>query len=189
MTNRTDEGPNDVTIPRIRGFWEWLLFRDSEGDRGIKNLVSWWNAFGILLAFVFAISAGESAAELAKNVALPGAAALVGLSFAWAGRSASLLQDREFSEFIINYGPPAEGYIYSFQLAVLVVTSFVITSLSLLAGGFDVTSGSPHIDAVANRFILFAVGFLAARECWGVIYFANKLSIQFFKIREEKLRE
>lgn len=183
MTDASDPVP----LPKVIGFWEWLVARDRDGDRGIANLINWWNALGLMASGFFAAFATLPADELAKGVALPGAAALVGLSFAWAGRSSSLLQDKDFSEFIIRHGPPAEGYIYSFQLAVLTVAIFIVVSLSLVAGGLDITLGSLYLDQAWNRFVLFSSGFIAARECWGVIYFANKLSVQFFKVRAQKL--
>lgn len=182
MTEAVDEA-----LPKVVGFWSWLVRRDREGDRGIYNLTDRWNIVGLALSGVLAWIAHMPAQQLALNVALPGAAALVGLSFAWAGRSSSLLQDKDFSEFIIEYGPPVEGYVYSFQLAVLSVAVFIVVSLSLISGGTQLTTGSPEINGILNRFLLLGVGFLAARECWGVIYFANKLSIQFLQIRSRKL--
>jgi hypothetical protein len=181
-----EEQTETYSLPRVQGFWTWLARKDPQGDRGVANLANWWNALGVFASAILAAEANLPASELARGVALPGAAALVGLSFAWAGRSSSLLQDRDFSEFIIQHGPPVEGYVYSFQLAVLTVAIFIVVSLSLVAGGLDISLGSQKADAIGNRFLLFAFGFIAAHECWGVIYFANKLSIQFLKIRELK---
>lgn len=179
----------DAKSAHVKGFWTWLFVRDSEGDRGVDNLLDRWNGLGILLSAVLSYYSQQPAEQLALNVAMPGAAALVGLSFAWAGRSASLLQDKEFSEFIIEKGPPVEGYVYSFQLAVLVVAVFITVSLSLIAGGLQVTTGSATLDEFFNRSLLFYAAILAARECWGVIYFANKLSIQFLQVRRSKLEK
>lgn len=129
----------------------------------------------------------NSATDIARSIAMPGAAILVGLAFAWAGRSASLLQDKAFSKFIIEDGPPAEGYVYSFQLAILTVIAFVVIALSLIAGGVDISLGSQRADDIANKTLLIFAGSLALRECWGVILFVNKLTIQYYKVRELEL--
>ena len=107
-------------------------------------------------------------------------------SFAWAGRSSSLLQNKDFADFIIEYGPPAEGYIYSFQLAILAVISFVAVALIVGSGGVGLTTGYSYLDRSVNRFLVIFLGFISLRECWGVIYFANKLSLQFYEIRRIK---
>lgn len=179
--------PSDERLPQVRGFWTWLFQRDADGDLGIENLFDRFNALGIALAFVLAIFAHKSSTVLAKEIALPGAAALVGISFAWAGRSANLLQDKDFSDFIIAKAPHPAGYIYSFQLALLVVSIFVIVCLSLISGGFDISTGDRNIDSILNRFLLFSIAFVAARECWGVVYFVNKMGIQFLEVRKIKL--
>jgi hypothetical protein len=120
---------------------------------------------------------------ICSKIALPAAAALVGLSFAWAGRSSSLLQDKDFSKFIIRYGPPAEGYIYSFQLAILTVFILIGVSILIASGVVIGSTGSVNADEIVNRFAVCFVGWIAARECWGAISFANKLSLQLFAIR------
>jgi hypothetical protein len=170
--------------PAVIGFWSWLICRDVEGDRGISNILNKYLVIHILVAGVLALIANDSATSIAKSIALPGAAILVGLSFAWAGRSANLLQDREFSAFLIENGPPAEGYVYSFQLAILAVIVFILVALALAAGGLNMSLGTRTTDEFANRFVLFFFGSLALRECWGVILFVNKLTIQYYRFRE-----
>lgn len=170
--------------PAVIGFWRWLLFRDSEGDRGIGNILNRWLLFHVVIGLALGWLARPDSGEIAKTIALPGAAILVGLSFAWAGRSANLLQERGFSAFLIENGPPAEGYVYSFQLAILSVIAFVLISLVLMLGGLDISLGSGPRDQFANKSLLFIVGSVALRECWGVILFVNKLTIQYYYYRE-----
>lgn len=171
----------------IRSFWEWLFQRDSEGDRGVENLFDLPNFIGLVLALCFAVLSSKSASLISSGLALPIAAVLIAVSFAWAGRSTSILQDKEFSEFIIQHGAPAEGYLYSFQLA------FGIALLSLIVSGaiakeiYIGSVGNPVFDEVINRFLLILFSWVAARECWGVISFSNKLAIQFYAVRKEKL--
>ncbi|HQV03845.1 MULTISPECIES: hypothetical protein [unclassified Novosphingobium] len=171
--------------PKVIGFWQWLMKPDDQGAIGLSNLFNRWSFGGFLLAVVFSAFSTVDPIGLAKNVALPATGGLIGLSFAWAGRSSSLLQDKEFSTFIIEHGPPIEGYVYSFQLAILTVVIFTIVCASLLAGGTGLTFGDHLIDVRANRFYMAFSGFIALRECWGAIYFSNKLTIQFYRIKKE----
>lgn len=174
-------------VAPVPGFWTWLIRRDIHGDRGLANIVNKWLIFHLVVGGGFAYFLDVEAEMVAKTVALPGAAILVGLAFGWAGRSASLLQDKNFSEFLIQNGPPPDGYVYSFQLAILAVLVFIGTALILVVGGFGITSGSHSLDAVANRVLLFTVGSIAVRESWGIIYFVNKLTILYYRVREQQL--
>lgn len=170
---------------KVIGFWKWLFEKNSSTNlRGISNIINIWLLFHLIAAIILAFIFKAPASEISKSAALPGAAALIGLAFGWAGRSTSLLQEKNFSEFIINYGPPAEGYIYSFQLAILSVIIFISIALALTAGGFGISLGNHTKDELANKFILFFFGSIAARESWGIVLFANKLTIKYYKIKE-----
>jgi len=175
--------------PSVQGFWAWLVERDRDGDRGISNIVNRWLFFHVLLGLALAVLCPSDAATIAKTIAIPGAAILIGLAFGWAGRSANLLQDKSFSRFLIENGPSPEGYVYAFQLAVLAVLIFIATALFLAVGSTGASLGSAEIDAFANRTLLFTVGSIAVRESWGIIYFVNKLTIQYYRVREEELRK
>lgn len=168
-------------------FWRWLFAKDRDGDRGIYNLIDQWLLLHLLFAFGAGASFSISELDLASKVAVPGAAIMVGLSFAWAGRSASLFQDKGFSEFIIRDGAPIEGYLYSFQLAILTVLLFLLCTFFIAFGGFGFSSGYLFIDKFINKFVIFFLGSIALRECWGTIYFVNKLTIQYYKIREKEI--
>lgn len=181
-----DEG---AAVPTVPGFWSWLFRRDADGYRGLSNVLNWWLLFHLTLGGALAIVLRVNATELAKAIALPGAAILVGLAFGWAGRSASLLQDKSFSKFLIENGPSPEGYVYSFQLAVLSVLIFIVIALVIVAGGVGVDLGSATVNGFADRALLFTSGSIATRESWGIIYFVNKLTIQYYRVREEELRD
>ncbi len=174
-------------VVKVTGFWTWLVKLDRDGDRGLANIVNPWLVFHILLGLGFAIAATSSPADIARSVALPGAAILIGLAFGWAGRSASLLQDKEFSKFLIQNAPNVEGYVYAFQLAILTTLIFIAVAVVILAGGLGLSLGSSWLNATADRWLLFSLGSVAVRECWGVIYFVNKLTIQFYRVREQQL--
>ena len=137
-----------------------------------------------MLALALAAVLRADSVDIAKALALPGASALIGLAFGWAGRSASLLQDKEFSKFVIEDGAPPEGYVYSFQLAVLTVLVFIGIALVMASGGLPVGTGVTSVDEFGNRALLFFVGSVAVREAWGTVDFVNKLTIQFYRKRE-----
>lgn len=172
---------------KVPGFWTWLAYKDADGDRGLTNIANRWLLFHFAVAGLAAYVLRENAATIAKSVALPGSAILIGLAFGWAGRSAGLLQDKSFSKFLIENGPSPEGYVYAFQLAVLSVLIFVAIALILVAGGIGVSSGSRTCDELINRGLLFFAGSVAVRESWGIIYFVNKLTIQYYRVREQEL--
>lgn len=169
---------------KVVGFWRWLFYLDQQGGRGFYNLLNRWSLIFLLLSIAFAMYSTVDPVGLAKNVVLPATGGLIGLSFAWAGRSSSLLQDREFSAFIIAHGPPIEGYVYSFQLAILSVVIFTVICGLLLAGGSGFSTGFDNLDDAINRFVLSLSGLIALGECWGSIYFSNKLTIQFYGVKK-----
>lgn len=173
---------------QVRSFWHWLFWRDQQGDRGIENLVDWGNAVGLILALAFGVLSTKSAVLVSSGLALPIAAVLIAVSFAWAGRSTSILQDKEFSEFIIFNGAPPEGYLYSFQLAFAVALFSLLVSGAIAKEIYFASTGSERADESINRFLLIFLSWVAARECWGVISFSNKLAIQFYEVRRKKIQ-
>ncbi len=183
----TQADSEEVEGPTVPGFWAWLVKRDEFGDRGVDNVANKWLLFHLAVAGFFAFVLKADSGEIARIVAVPGAAILVGLAFGWAGRSASLLQDKTFSKFLIENGPPVEGYVYAFQLAVLAVLAFIVVALVLIAGGLGFSFGSDDVNAYANRMLLFSFGSIAVRESWGIIDFVNKLTIQYYRVREQEI--
>ena len=180
----TDPNP---TVRAVPGFWTWLVIRDSQGHRGLSNVFNVWLVFHFFAAIALAGLLEIHPAVIARSVALPGAAILVGLAFGWAGRSASILQDKSFSKFLIHHGAPPEGYVYAFQLAILSMLIFIAVSLILLSGGLGFSFGDEAVNNFLNRFLLFFIASIAVRESWGIIYFVNKLTIQYYRVREREL--
>lgn len=184
-----DKSDPPETRMQVPGFWDWLVKRDADGDRGLSNIVNRWLIFHIAIGTAAAFTSHIDATLVARTVALPGSAILIGLAFGWAGRSAGLLQDKSFSKFLIENGPSPEGYVYAFQLAVLAVLVFIATALVLIMGGTGLSTNSARNDDAINRGILFFVGSIAVRESWGIIYFVNKLTIQYYRVREKELSD
>lgn len=171
----------------MRGFWPWLVLRDRDGDRGLSNVANRWLLIHIFIGLALGAYFDIDTKEMASKIAIPSAAILVGLSFAWAGRSASIFQDKSFSEFIIKNGAPVEGYIYSFQLAILIVLTFIGVVAVIFLGGVFPSTGDFLVDERINRSIIIALGSLSVRECWGTILFVNKLTLQYYAVREAEL--
>lgn len=69
------------------------------------------------------------------------------------------------------------------------VLSLVAFSFLLIAGGLPVSLGSDRTNDLANRFGLLLVASVAVRESWGVIYFVNKLTIMYYRVREQEVKE
>ena len=171
----------------VRGFWNWLFKKDRDGDRGFRNLLNFWVIFHISVGIFLSIYLKISLQDLTTKIAIPSSAILVGLSFAWAGRSASLFQDKAFSEFIIKDGAPVEGYIYSFQLSILTVLLFILLNFIIYSGGLPISFGKNEYNILMNPFLIYSMGSLALRECWGSILFVNKLTIQYYTVRKEEI--
>lgn len=155
----------------------------------MSNIINRWLIFHAAVGVGAAWLLRGDAANIAKTVALPGSAILIGLAFGWAGRSASLLQDKSFSKFLIENGPSPEGYVYAFQLAVLAVLTFIAVSLIMVSGGIGISTNDIARNNFINRIILFFIGSVAVRESWGIIYFVNKLTIQYYRVREQELKD
>lgn len=169
-------------------FWHWLFIKDSSGLRGLSNIVNRWLTVHILCGIAASYLLPASYADIASKTLFPSASVLTGFSFAWAGRSASLFQDKSFSQFLIENAPPVQHYVYAFQLAILVCIVFIVTNLIMISGGLGFTSGNSNYDNSINKFIMFSLGSLSLRECWGVINFVNRLTLQYYVVRSVEIK-
>lgn len=170
-------------------FWRWLLRTDAEGRIGISNIFNAWLLLHALVGIVAAAFLPASYYDIASKTIMPSASVLIGFSFAWAGRSASLFQDKTFSKFLIQNAPPVQHYVYAFQLAILTCIVFIVVNVIMIAGGLGISSGKEGLDDSINKFIMFFLGSLSLRECWGVINFVNRLTLQFYVVRASELAE
>lgn len=69
----------------------------------------------------------------------------------------------------------------------LTVLVFLGVVFFVYSGGFGGSTGFVYLDLVINRFWIIFFGSLALRECWGSIYFVNKLTLQYYVVRAEEL--
>lgn len=170
-------------------FWEWLLRKDKSKVRGLSNILNLWLIFHVLVGGIAAYLFPASYIDIASKIIMPSASVLIGFSFAWAGRSASLFQDKSFSKFLIENAPPVQHYIYAFQLAILVCIVFILVNIIMISGGLGYTTGDNALDGKVNKFIMFSLGSIALRECWGVINFVNRLTLQYYVVRAVEIEK
>ena len=102
-------------------FWRWLIL-GRESASGVRLLLcNPWTivhlAIGIGLGKVVDLPVHEAA----QLFLLPLAGIFVGLSFAWAGNAQALLMEKEI-ELLSDFHPDGiHTYVYTFQLAILVI--------------------------------------------------------------------
>lgn len=169
---------------QIIGFWTWLIKVDRDGDRGLSNIINKSLIVHIAVGLIFSTLIKAHPQAIAKSVALPGSGILIGLAFGWAGRSSSLLQDKSFAKFVLNHGASPEGYVYSFQLAILSVLIFISVSILIIMGGFGVGFCNENLNNYIDRFLIFTLGSISIRESWGIIYFVNKMTLMFYEVKK-----
>jgi hypothetical protein len=119
--------------------------------------------------------------DFAAKALFPAAAILVGMAVAWTSRAAAVLQDEKFRNAVISEETPLEGYVYGYQLALLVIMIMVVF-VTITANGGIRTSLRADVAIGTTGVTLYALLSLAMRECWGVINFSSLLSILHSKV-------
>lgn len=151
-------------------FWTWVFHGLGDG-RGMWRIVNWWlvvhAAVGVALAFLAPVSLEEAG----RLVALPVSSALVGLSLAWVGAAHAILVTPEIHDLAAAKKSGIADYVYTFQLAVLVLlVTFALWCVCALQV-FDKTWPTPSsASAYATcRVLMFALTSLALREGWHAV--------------------
>lgn len=120
-------------------------------------------------------------------------AIFVGLTFSWAGNAHALLQSPEILKFAENSGDGIEGYIFSFQLSILVLlvtmAFWVMPSLEIaypLRSGFGLNAFN-----FLSEWLLYSLLAMALRSSWHAVLGANLLLLVRAKLlgraNDEKL--
>ena len=169
-------------------FWRWLFLGLNQRS-GLRQL---WNRYLIVHAIVgvgVAMSVPVPPHEAAQTILFPFVGIVFGLSFARLGVAQGLLQEREMVG-ISQYHPDGiQTYVYTFQLAVLIIIFALL--IWALAGMkvFDSLFGSSSfwIRFMIETFLYF-IASLAVRECWDVIK-ATHIMILFRNHIKEKSKE
>jgi hypothetical protein len=147
---------------RANSFWFWLL------RLGLRRLL--WNRWliaHILVGCALAWFVPGRLSFIAGSALIPLASILVGLTFAWSGNAASLLQSVEIQRVgAQDAGEKFRTYVFTYQGALLLV--LVLTTLwSLLASGI---ANEPEVTnlwvRMFGRSAIFTLSSLTVRECW-----------------------
>lgn len=163
-------------------FWRWL-FMGAGGAPGVRLL--FWNPWTIVH---FAIGLGLCKLvdlpvhEVAQLFLLPLAGIFIGLSFAWAGNAQALLMEREI-ELIAEFHPDGiQTYVYTFQLAILVIL------VTLIAWGLAALQIFDFVQWIADavEVTLYFLASLTVRECWHVVLGSQLLILARRTIRSRR---
>lgn len=158
-------------------FWKWLFSGSQNGPRGIYNIFNWWLIFHFLIGILATLFIRSDPFTFAGKALFPASSILIGMSMAWTTRASTILQTKDLRKKIFTESRPAEDYIYSFQLSILVIIGMVIYVAILSGGGLKISVFGNEIDTFISSFFLYFVISLSLRECWGVVNFTNMLSM------------
>lgn len=166
----------------IPTFWKWLWRNERTGRSGLRLLLNYWIFFHALIGIILTCFMTLDPFSFASKALFPAASILIGMAIAWTSRAATVLQDSNFREKVINKNLPLEDYLYSYQLSLLVIIITVIYVSIMAGGGFNFFIYSSSISQNLSSFWLYFLLSSAIRECWGVINFSNLLTLLHEKI-------
>ncbi len=166
-------------------FWEWFL-KGSGGKSGYQRLFNRWVYFHILIGWALSSLITVDTNVAANTVLLPLVGILIGLAFAWAGNAQALMQSVEIEELAEKHEGGFVDYVYTYQLAILVIlTTVVFWSLA----GLDVFNKvwpTPNIKIpyLMIKVLLYGMTSMTLRECWHVV-----LGAQFMLIAQRLIKK
>lgn len=168
-------------------FWRWFFF-GSGAEPGIKGFFDIWLFFHIAVGFCSAFVVSGSLQQIGGNLILPLAGVFIGLAFAWGGNAQSLMQSAEIENFSRFNAGGFEDYVYSFQLAILVLIVTITCWGVAGVGVFD--HFWPKNSNITYRYIsafLFFLISISIRECWHVVLASQMLLLIRYKIRRQQI--
>lgn len=168
-------------------FWKWLFIGLESRRPGILQLCDWWLAFHVILALVIQYTIPVSIEDAAGTVLLPLASIFIGLSFAWAGNAQALMQEKEIIELAEKHPDGLESYLYTFQLAILII---LITLIMWGMAGLKFLDlidvyDLPYVRTVVEMVLIFFAS-LTVRECWHVVLGSQLMILTRHEIRRSK---
>jgi len=166
-------------------FWTWF-FKGSGNRSGFRKLFDRWFFFHVIIGFIFSCFIPVDLNTAANSVLLPLVGILVGLTFAWAGNAQALLQSPEISEFAEYSKGGFVDYVFTYQLAILVI---LITIVIWALAGLEVFDKVWPKDRYSTEYfitslILYLILSLTLRECWHVV-----LGAQFMIMAQRKIKK
>jgi hypothetical protein len=165
-------------MDKLPNFWKWLFQRDGTHKSGIIALADRWLILHMIIGILAAIFLGQCFVDAAKNVIIPFASVLTGITFAWSGNITALLTTRELGELTRFHKDGIKGYVFTVQRSIFIV---FVALISWVFVGLDIISNAFW------RFIVFTISSAAIRESWGVIMFAQMLTIYREKVADASM--
>lgn len=166
---------NIEDIRRKIDYWRWFI-KGSGGRPGYRRLLDKWMLIHISVGLILSAVVPVHLKQAATTVLIPICGVFVGVAFAWAVTSHSLIQSREIQTLAEYKEGGLPDYVFTYQTAVFV--AFVTVVLWGLAGleTFDLrwpTPNSPSWYFIVKAG-LFALASLTFRECWHVVLGTHK---------------
>ena len=122
--------------------------------------------------------------EASQTILLPLAGIFVGLSFAWAANAQALLSEPEI-EKLSEYLPDGiSTYIFTFQLAILVILVTLVAWGLAGLGIFEAKIFCANRMRFSIEWALYFLASLTIRECWHVVLGSQSLVLAQNKIRK-----
>ena len=155
-------------------FWRWLL-RGLNSTPGYKRLITGWLLVHILIGVGTAIVVPVKVCEASRAILLPLTGMFIGLSFSWIGNAQALLQQDEIERIAEHHPDGIDTYVYTFQLAVLVIlTTLVFWGLAGLSV-FDSRAEDGTYLYFGVESGLYCLVSITLRECWHVVMGSQEL--------------
>lgn len=183
-------------------FWEWLLKSSGCNARGevvvqegkppgIKRYVTRGLLIHAAVGIVLAYLVPMSIELIAQNMLLPLGGLLIGLSLAWGGNAVALMQTVEINLLADYRDDGMEGYVYTFQSAILVLLIAISLWGVTAIGLFSESNGINHLSVLyyGIKFILLAWTSFTIRECWHVVLGAQYMILMRRRIRKSQITE
>lgn len=165
-------------------FWRWLFVGLDSKKPGFFNFIDRWLIVHITVALLLAFFVSVGVKEASATVLLPLASIFIGLSFAWAGNAQALLQESEIEKLTESHPDGIESYLYTFQLAILVIlitlVAWGMAGLGLFEAAFLKISCLQYLV----KFLLYLLASITLRECWHVVLGSQIMILSRYKIRK-----
>jgi hypothetical protein len=169
-------------------FWRWFFGGNQGARAGARKLLDRWLLLHLVVGTALSILVPVSLKVASNSFLLPLAGIFIGLSFAWGGNAQALLQTSEIEEMSERHPEGFSQYVFTFQLAILVI--LLTLTLWGLAGlhVFDdlwptQQRGAPYRIVGA---VLYGLASLTLRECWHVVLGAQLLLLARRTIRRDR---
>lgn len=157
-------------------FWDWMRY-GSGGKPGYKTILDRWIFIHLIIGVILGFAVPKSLTDAAVTILVPLAGVFVGMAFAWAGNAQALLQTDEIKVLAKNHAGGLRQYVFTYQLAVLVLLlTLSFWGLAGLGIFEKIFLSNHHPDAyrIVSVF-LYGLSSYSLRECWHVVAGAQLL--------------